>query len=428
MRLLKLVLLLLALVAVPAAATEPAPAYRETAAELIGVLNGKTAPERLFSPLFLAEVPASQVKSVAAQLRASYGTARKVGSIEAKGAWLGIVRIVFDKATVRMSMALDQAMPHLITGLRMDGVERDSATTQSIAAEIGALPGRVSLSAALLGDKEPQTLLALQPDRPMAVGSEFKLWVLAELVREVKAGERRWSDVVPLGPPSLPFSRLRAWPQGSPITLHTLAAAMISESDNTAADTLLTLLGREKVEAVLPSLSVRAAERDRPLLLTREAAALKSDPALRARWLAGDAAAKRGLLSAEVAGADLSRVDLQAAPTAVDEVEWFASASDLVRSLDWLRRGGDPAALGILAINPGLPPAVADFAYAGYKGGSEAGVLSLAFLLRRRDGRWLAVAATWNDPAAKLDENRLLLLMSRLLPLLAKGDLPAPEG
>jgi beta-lactamase class A len=424
MRLPTLFLLLFALIAVPAAAAEPAPAFRQRAAELVPLFNGETPPARLFAPSFLAAVPEPQVASISAQLRASYGAAKGVGAIEASGPWQGIVRFTFDKATLRMNLTVDPAEPHLVTGLVIAGVEGSSDTPRAVLAEIAALPGRVSLAAALLDEKGPHAVLALDPDRPMAVGSNFKLWVLAELAREAKAGQRRWSDVTPLGPPSLPFSRLRAWPQGSPMTLHTLAASMISESDNTAADTLLLLLGREKVEALLPALGVAAAQRDRPLLLTREAAALKTDPALRARWAAADAAGKRRL-TAEAGRADLSRVNLDAlaaAPAGLDEVEWFASASDLVRTLDWLRRSGDAAALGILAINPGLPPAIADFAYAGYKGGSETGVLSLAFLLRRPDGRWLAVAVAWNDPAAKLDDNRLLLLMSRLLPLLARGE------
>jgi hypothetical protein len=56
----------------------------------------------------------------------------------------------------------------------------------------------------------------------------------------------------------------------------------------------------------------------------------------------------------------------------------------------------------------------------GFKGGSEAGVLNLSFLLRREDGAWFAVAATWNDPTAAVDEARLIALTSRLLALMAK--------
>jgi hypothetical protein len=127
---------------------------------------------------------------------------------------------------------------------------------------------------------------------------------------------------------------------------------------------------------------------------------------------------------AEIAARDISTIDLNlfsGSPVAIGQIEWFASAGDMLRTLDWMRRNADPTTLAILAINPGLGAARQSYAYAGYKGGSETGVLNLSFLLRRRDDRWLALVATWNDPAAKLDDNNFMLLLSRLLPLLDRG-------
>jgi hypothetical protein len=102
----------------------------------------------------------------------------------------------------------------------------------------------------------------------------------------------------------------------------------------------------------------------------------------------------------------------------VDSIEWFASTDDMVRVMDWLRSNADPQALAILAINPGIPPtAAARFAYVGYKGGSETGVMAMTFLLRRADGGWRAVSASWNDPAAPVDEARFADLVERLVAL-----------
>ncbi len=42
----------------------------------------------------------------------------------------------------------------------------------------------------------------------------------------------------------------------------------------------------------------------------------------------------------------------------------------------------------------------------------------MSFLLKSREGRWLAVSATWNDPSAPLDEPRFAALMSRLVGLM----------
>jgi Beta-lactamase enzyme family len=197
---------------------------------------------------------------------------------------------------------------------------------------------------------------------------------------------------------------------------------MVSRSDNSATDTLLAVLGRDKVEALLPALGVRAPERNRPFLSTREAFALKlGDPSLLAQWKAADEAGRRALLPrlAAIPTESLDPSRLAGGPADIGAVEWFASPADLVRTLDWLRRSGDPAALDLLAINPGLGPALAkDFAYFGFKGGSEPGALNMSFLLRSREGRWMAVSATWNNEAAALDEARFAALMSRLIALM----------
>jgi hypothetical protein len=87
--------------------------------------------------------------------------------------------------------------------------------------------------------------------------------------------------------------------------------------------------------------------------------------------------------------------------------------------MDWLRRNGSKETLDILAINPGIGrPAAARFAYVGYKGGSETGVIAMSFLVRSRSGTWHAVAASWNNPAAKVEEDRFVLLVSRAVALL----------
>jgi Beta-lactamase enzyme family len=417
-----MVCLLACVWAAAAAAAEPSPALAARAKELVRVLNGETAPQGYFSPAFLAQIPPERVKGVAAQLRSSYGPALETLRVEASSPTAGTVFVRFERAVVRLQMAVGAQPPHLVEGLVAAGAESSAADVAAVFGEMVGLPGEVSLAAARLEDAGPADFLTQKADRPLAIGSAFKLFVLAELVRSVKAGERRWSDVVPLGPPSLPSGLLQDWPEGSPITLHSLAALMISRSDNSATDTLLGLLGREKVEALLPALGVRAPERNRPFLSTREAFALKiGDPALLPAWKKADEAGRRALLPrlAQVRAAALDPSRLGGRPAEIGAVEWFASPADMVRTLDWLRRSGDSTALRILAINPGLGPALAgDFDYFGFKGGSEPGVLNLSLLLKTRAGRWLALSATWNNEAAALDEARFVALTSRLASLM----------
>jgi beta-lactamase class A len=413
--------LLLLVCALPIHAAEPSTQFGRRAAELVRLLNGELKPPQFFSPAFLAKIPPAQVALVAAQLKSSYGKAQSLQRIEPSGSTAGTVFVRFERAVVRMEMAVGPQPPHLVEGLIVAGAESSAPDVASVFGEMVALPGKVSLAAARLEESGPSNFLTEKADRPLAIGSAFKLFVLAELVRSVKAGERRWSDVVPLGRPSLPSGLVQDWPRGSPITLHSLAALMISRSDNSATDTLLGLLGREKVERLLPELGVRAPERNRPFLSTRDAFALKlGDPALLARWKAADEAGRRALLP-QLERIDASTLDPArrgGRPAEIATVEWFASPSDLVRTLDWLRRSGDRTALEIVAINPGLGPALAkDFGYFGFKGGSEPGVLNLSFLLKTRSDRWIAVSATWNDETAALDEARFIALVSRLVSL-----------
>lgn len=417
-----LVWLLLSLWPASAIGAEPSPELGARAAGLVAVLNGETPPDRFFSPAFLTQVPPRRIEEIAAQLKSSYGRAKSVERVEAGGANAGIVVMRFERAVVRFRMAIDPKPPHLVEGLIVTGAESSAVDVAAVFGEMVGLPGEVSLAAARLEQSGPADFLTQKADRPLAIGSAFKLFVLAELVRSVKAGERRWGDVVPLGAPSLPSGVVQDWPKGSPVTLHSLAALMISRSDNSATDTLLGVLGREKVEALLPVLGVRAPERNRPFLSTREAFALKlGDPGLLARWKAAGEAGRRALLPqlGRVGASTLDPARLGGRPVEIATAEWFASPSDLVRTLDWIRRNGDRTALDLLAINPGLGPALAgEFDYFGFKGGSETGVLNLSFLLKTRSGRWIAVSATWNNQAAALDEPRFVALASRLLSLL----------
>jgi hypothetical protein len=46
-------------------------------------------------------------------------------------------------------------------------------------------------------------------------------------------------------------------------------------------------------------------------------------------------------------------------------------------------------------------------------------VLDLTFLLRRSDGQWFVLTATWNDPAKDVDLGRFIALLKRAGELLA---------
>ncbi len=406
----------------PAAAQEASPELRSRAAQVVELLRGRGAPAETFTPAFLAAIPEAQVRGIAQQLTAQYGAVQRLARIEPQSATGGIIHVDFERAVLRMNITLEPQPPHRISGLLVTGADLRGDSLAAVMDEIRALPGATSVAVARLGGGAPEVLASHEPGRALAIGSAFKLWILAELSRQVQAGERRWSDVVTLDRRSSPSGTLQAWPQGSPVTLHTLASLMISVSDNTATDMLLHTIGRENVERMMTTIGIEAAARNRPLLSTLELFAIKTLPApgLNA-WQQADEAGRRRMLAGDQGNRDASRLDsgrFTGSPLHIDSIEWFASATDMVRTMDWLRRHGDDSARAILAINPALGPAQRNgFAFVGYKGGSEPGVLNLTWLVRTPAGVWHVVTGSWNNPAAPLEEPRFVGLMARAVQL-----------
>jgi hypothetical protein len=202
---------------------------------------------------------------------------------------------------------------------------------------------------------------------------------------------------------------------------------MISVSDNGATDTLIHLLGREKVEARMKDTGHSAPSRNIPFLTTVEAFALKGDnfAAERTAFVAADDKAQRKLIEANKDRLILSNVDgvsFSGGPRFIDSLEWFASPNDVARAFIDLRARGSDTTMSAMAINNGVGPGAAKgWSYLGYKGGSELGVLSMSLLGQRAaDGRWYVVTMSWNNPDAAVSTDTMVGLVTRLLALAAK--------
>lgn len=404
----------------PAAAPVAAdadPAVRAQAEALLPVLNGGPGYDTVFAPAFRQAVPLGQWQALTAQLRDSLGAPQRIATLTPKGRYAAQLLVGYERGTATMLIAIDPAAPHAITGLRITGTTRSDDSAATIERDLSALPGTTRLGIYALDGATPTPVLAIRDAQPAPLGSAFKLWVLAETARQVAAGRHRWDEVVPVAAPSLPSGILQAWPAGTPVTLQTLATLMISISDNTAADTLIGVLGRKEVDAMAARFGATG-----PVLTTREAFAIKADPTRIAAWNGADATSRRALLAAQGRAMAAQRIDplmFSSGPIANDSVEWFASPRDMARLLAHLRDAG-PVVRGIMGINPGIDPATAArFRYVGFKGGSEPGVITLNLLAQARDGRWYAVVGDWHRPDAGVDDAAFVALVSRALALVA---------
>ncbi|MES2097422.1 MAG: serine hydrolase [Pseudomonadota bacterium] len=395
--------------------------------ELIGVIAGTGDFQGYFSPGFHAALPKDKWDAVVTQLSGQLGKPLAIDSIKAVSPFSAILRVKFERGIVNAQIAVDPVAPHQVVGLLFTGVELAGDSFDKVVADFKALPGGSGFGVYTLGGPNPKMVAGLNADQAAPLGSAFKLWVLGELARSVTAGERTWADVVPVGAPSLPSGITQSWPPASPVTLQTLATLMISISDNTATDTLVTLEG-PKLDGFVAAAGAPGLA---PMLTTRQMFAIKSTPNadLAKTWAAAIApAARRTLLTANAARLATTVVDpsmFAGKPVAIDTLEWFASPLDTAKVLDWLRTKGGTTALAIMAVNPGVDQGTrAKFDYFGFKGGSEPGVITLNFLVKRKDGQWLAVAGNWHRSDAGVDTTNFVLMMTRLLTLVADARLP----
>jgi beta-lactamase class A len=394
------------------------------AQQLDQLFKKQLALEEFFAPAFLSSIPPAQFTAVLDSMIAQHGQPLFLVSVAPRGQYGATVQYAFERATATIELDVMAGERNQVIGLLLTGFAAPDDSLSKVANEIRALPGRTGFIVAELDEANNARLVEThRTDEQFAIGSTFKLYILAELANQVRSGERKWSDVAPLAHRSFSSAGTRGWPDNSPATLHTLAGWMISVSDNSATDSLLFTLGREAVERRLASIGHSAPDKTLPFLSTVEAFALKANPALRQRFLKASEAAQRDLLNTEAANLTLDKIDneqLSKGPAAIDTVEWFASPTDLLWLMAHLKAQKNDEALAIMGINPGISPAAAKkWRYVGYKGGSEAGVISMSFLLQSQSGKWTLVTGSWNNTAAEVDNAKFAGLMERLVSAVA---------
>jgi beta-lactamase class A len=373
----------------------PAPIPTTPEAALARLLTEQPSKQEWFAKSFREAVSSAKIDALVSSMRSELGALKGVTKTAD-----GYVA-TFERGTVAASAQLDEQ--GRFTGLFFRAPQLSKVALPEALARFSALPGKVSVFVVTKG--APNEGLAME--LPLAVGSTFKLSVLAALRDRIEVDKSlSWEHVVALGArhKSLPSGILQDWPDKTPLTVGSLAALMISRSDNTATDALLDLVGRARVE--------QRGSRNKPFLSTREMFILKAktgEPLL-TRWRAGDEAARRKLVD-EMKAAPLPAIDsMSSAPTAPD-VEWFYTTGELCALM------AKVADLPAMHINPGAADPKQWDAVA-YKGGSEPGVINMTTFVRKGD-RTHCVSATWNHVEA-LEESKFASAYAMVLAALAQ--------
>ncbi len=363
-----------------------------------------------------------------------------VGRLEAvPGDWLVVsyTELDVDRAVgvvaagderMQVSIAVQPEEPHLITGLLVQPADLES-TPDSFENAIGRLEslGTLRLVAAEVIDGECVPLESVAGDEPMPIGSAFKLFVLGALADAIESGDVSWDDDIVIRDElkSIPTGILQDEPDGTVKSVREVAELMISISDNTAADLLVDLLGRERVEASLGDLGLVDPGLNIPFLTTRELAALKVGPSsgLRSQYVAADEAGKRAILDqiSDITVADLPIADFDE-PIDPDTLEWFASPDDMCRVLVNLWTGGDEQIREILTVNPGAAPKPGVWEDVAFKGGSEPGLVSANWLTTESSGRVFVLSGSVVNPDELIDELQVFLLLAAARDLMSPAE------
>jgi beta-lactamase class A len=361
-----------------------------TPEQAIARLFTGTLSAEWFAPSFLRAVATSKLEEVISRVTAGLGAFQRVTRRTDDFA------VEFEKGSVPTDARFDAE--GRFTMLFFHPAELAAVPLSDAVEALGALHGQTSVLVLTDGAERA----AHRADAPMAVGSTFKLAVLAVLRDDVDKKRRAWTDIAALraADRSVPSGFLQAWPEGSRLTIESLASLMISQSDNTAADTLLHIVGRDRVEAL--------SSRNRPFLSTREISILKADGngGQLAQYQAGDESARRAIL-AEIATQPVpAKNRAPSKPIALD-VEWLFTTRELCALM------GKVQDLPLMSINTG-PARAADWDHVAYKGGSEPGAINMTTWVRK-GARSHCVSATWNDPASSVDDGGFASAYGRVI-------------
>lgn len=356
----------------------------------------------LFDSSFLAQVPEDKLVEFVKRYKDKLGSLIEVTGTE------GNYTLVFKKGTVPAQIIVNGDQK--ITGFWLGMWTFTEDSLESILTGLEKLEGSVSVC---IMKNNQEVILDYHHNTPMAVGSSFKLYVLQAVYDAVKAGNLSWDSVLLLNQEnqSLPSGILQDWPEKTPVTVKTLTNLMISISDNTATDHLIDYLGRDNIEKYIT-------EKAKPFLKTLEAFKIKwsLNSQMQERYLTAELDEKRNILK-ELQNINLELSQIMTSPVLIEEVEWFFTTKELCQTIYSLKEAEE------IKINPGLV-AKEEWHLAGYKGGSEPGVLQYTQVLQKTAADPIyTISITINRTDDVVDSVTFTELTVRLISLLEKGQL-----
>lgn len=203
-----------------------------------GAFDPTEATER-FDPAFLAEVTVTGLNAPMPQIAPTGSAPWRLLEEHRDGQFAEITLESATGARLKLLLALTSADPHQIEGVALRPVTPEPPegyTTAQLDADMAALAQETAVGIYDVTAGRCEPIHEHNGDQPLAIGSIFKLWVLAELANQIHEGTATWNE--PLGVRaelrSNPAGQIFQLDDGEALTLREYAEAMISISDNTA--------------------------------------------------------------------------------------------------------------------------------------------------------------------------------------------------
>ena len=384
----------------------------------------KAAVNAMFTEEFLKTVTEKRLHEIISFYQNEVGSFTRVETLKDG------FKLHFVKGTVPASLKINEK--NLISGLWFGVPEKSEDSFAEIVEAFKKSPDRTSfcvlrykvpataeagktVASQSFDTLEPEVVAELNASQPMGIGSTFKLYLLKALEDDVTAGRRSWSDIIELREDwkSFPSGILQDWNPGSRHSLETVAGLMISISDNTATDHIFNLLGVETVRKYLPA-TCKDTFNTSQLLKMKFFYPEKAVEFTRADQKGKDAILREmdSIIPSSIAS--YSSIYTLNTPVLIDELEWFISTRKLCETIWTLR---DSTRIRINAAS-GLVNR-ADWHIAGFKGGSEPGVLNYTWILQKTPASPIyTVSCTANNSMKMIASDEFNLAVTRILNLL----------
>lgn len=355
----------------------------------------------LFTQEFIEKVTAQGIIKVITDTKSKLGKLIDIKKNE------GMYNLEFQKGYLDSKISIRK--DGKIDGLWFVKIKLKEDSMQSIIDDIDKLGNEYSIC---IKRNDKEIVFEKNKDEVMNVGSAYKLFVLKEVNRAIRANKYSWNKVIKLKDEhkSFPTGILQTWPTDTPVTIATLANLMISISDNTAADHLLDLVGKSKIERYMQ-------KEHKPLLETNEMIRLKftnNDEILK-KYLEENESGKEKIIKQLKETVGLDAPVVANAPIAIKQIGYFFNTNDLCDVIYDLKD------CDVLGINPGVVDEK-QWYKAYFKGGSEPGVINLTQLLQKTEGSDVyTLSITFNNESKLVDTATTVGFAKRITDLIKNG-------